>query len=152
MDEPALEVEKLQELLVRSMHLHVDALAFDRELSPSQLRNIATATDLKVLDRTQLILDIFAQRATSPGRKTQVELAQLRYRMPRLTLMPAMSRAPHRWNWGSWTRRNQIKCVSAGHKATHLSRTAVKKSQQESARVTTWRRQRRSVPGDGSHH
>ena len=65
MDEPALEVENFKELLVRSMHLHVDALAFDRELSPSQLRNIATATDLKVLDRTQLILDIFAQRATS---------------------------------------------------------------------------------------
>ncbi len=84
---------KLQELIVRSMHLGVEALIFDRELSPSQLRNIASATDLKVLDRTQLILDIFAQHATSREGKLQVELAQLRYRMPRLAIMPtAMSR------------------------------------------------------------
>ncbi|MBT3220847.1 MAG: GTPase HflX, partial [Proteobacteria bacterium] len=66
---------------------------FDRELTPSQLRNIATLTDLKVLDRTQLILDIFAQHAKSREGKLQVELAQLRYRMPRLAIMPtAMSR------------------------------------------------------------
>ncbi len=84
---------KLQELIVRSMHLGAEALIFDRELSPSQLRNIAQATELKVLDRTQLILDIFAQHATSREGKLQVELAQLRYRMPRLTIMPtSMSR------------------------------------------------------------
>jgi len=84
---------KLQELIIRSMHLHAEALVFDRELSPSQLRNIASATDLKVLDRTQLILDIFAQHAASREGKLQVELAQLRYRMPRLAIMPtAMSR------------------------------------------------------------
>jgi GTP-binding protein HflX len=84
---------KLQELVVRSMHLGADALIFDRELSPSQLRTIAERTDLKVLDRTQLILDIFAQHATSREGKLQVELAQLRYRMPRLAIMPtAMSR------------------------------------------------------------
>ncbi|MFK7931747.1 MAG: GTPase HflX [Myxococcota bacterium] len=84
---------KLQELILRSMHLDADALIFDRELSPSQLRNIATTTELGVLDRTQLILDIFAQRAKSREGKLQVELAQLRYRMPRLAIMPtAMSR------------------------------------------------------------
>ncbi len=84
---------KLQDLVVRSMHLGVEVLVFDRELSPSQLRNIAQSTDLKVLDRTQLILDIFAQHATTREGKLQVELAQLRYRMPRLALMPtAMSR------------------------------------------------------------
>jgi GTP-binding protein HflX len=84
---------KLQELVLRSMHLGAEVLIFDRELSPSQLRNIATLTDLSVLDRTQLILDIFAQHATSREGKLQVELAQLRYRMPRLALMPtAMSR------------------------------------------------------------
>ena len=84
---------KLQELIVRSMHLGAEALIFDRELSPSQLRNIAQATELKVLDRTQLILDIFAQHASSREGKLQVELAQLRYRMPRLTIMPtSMSR------------------------------------------------------------
>ena len=84
---------KLQQVLVRAMQLGVEALVFDRELSPSQLRNIATETELKVVDRTQLILDIFAQRARSREGKLQVELAQLRYRKPRLAVMPtAMSR------------------------------------------------------------
>ncbi|MBM4390505.1 MAG: GTPase HflX [Deltaproteobacteria bacterium] len=84
---------KLKDLVVRCMHNGAEHLIFDQELSPSQLRNIATETDLKVLDRTQLILDIFAQRATTREGKLQVELAQLRYRRPRLALMPtAMSR------------------------------------------------------------
>jgi GTP-binding protein HflX len=84
---------KLKDLVVRCMHLGAEHLIFDQELSPSQLRNIATETDLKVLDRTQLILDIFSQRATTREGKLQVELAQLRYRRPRLALMPtAMSR------------------------------------------------------------
>jgi GTP-binding protein HflX len=84
---------KLQELVIRSMHLGAEVMILDRELSPSQLRNIAEKTDMKVLDRTQLILDIFAQHAKSREGKLQVELAQLRYRMPRLQIMPtAMSR------------------------------------------------------------
>ena len=84
---------KLEDVLLRSMHLGATVLVFDRELAPSQLRNIATATELSVLDRTQLILDIFAQRATTKEGKLQVELAQLRYRKPRLAIMPtAMSR------------------------------------------------------------
>ncbi|MCA9492273.1 MAG: GTPase HflX, partial [Myxococcales bacterium] len=65
---------KLQELVIRSMHLGAEVLILDRELSPSQLRNVATLTDMKVLDRTQLILDIFAQRASSRDGKLQVEL------------------------------------------------------------------------------
>ncbi|HET6982230.1 MAG TPA: GTPase HflX, partial [Myxococcaceae bacterium] len=60
-------------------------LVFDRDLSPSQSRHIAEETSLKVLDRTQLILDIFAQRAQSADGKVQVELAQLKYLLPRLT-------------------------------------------------------------------
>jgi GTPase len=84
---------KLEDILVRAMQLDCEALLFDQELSPSQLRNIATATELKVVDRTQLILDIFAQRAKSREGKLQVEIAQLRYRKPRLKIMPtAMSR------------------------------------------------------------
>jgi GTP-binding protein HflX len=84
---------KLQEILLRSMHLGADVLVFDGELAPSQLRNIATETELKVLDRTQLILDIFAIRAQTREGKLQVELAQLRYRRPRLGVMTtAMSR------------------------------------------------------------
>jgi GTP-binding protein HflX len=84
---------KLQEVLIRAMQLEVEVLIFDGELSPSQLRNLATDTELKVVDRTQLILDIFSQRAKTREGKLQVELAQLRYRKPRLALMPtAMSR------------------------------------------------------------
>lgn len=84
---------KLQQILIEAMQLDADALVFDQELSPSQLRNIATATNLKVIDRSQLILDIFAKRATTKEGKLQVEIAQLRYRKPRLKIMPtAMSR------------------------------------------------------------
>src|SRR3954470_4150419 len=75
---------KLQEILVRSMALGADLVVFDRNLQPSQARHIAEATSLKIIDRTQLILDIFAQRAQSADGKLQVELAQLKYRLPRL--------------------------------------------------------------------
>ena len=76
---------KLQEILVRSMALGADLLVFDRDLQPSQARHVAEATSLRIIDRTQLILDIFAQRAQSADGKLQVELAQLRYLYPRLT-------------------------------------------------------------------
>jgi GTP-binding protein HflX len=62
----------------------VDTVIFDNELSPAQLRNLETELGRKVLDRTQLILDIFAQRARTREGKLQVELAQLQYLMPRL--------------------------------------------------------------------
>jgi GTPase len=75
---------KLQEILVRSMALEADLLVFDHNLSPSQAIHIGEKTELRILDRTQLILDIFAQRAQSADGKLQVELAQLRYRLPRL--------------------------------------------------------------------
>jgi len=67
------------------MQLGVDMIIFDRDLSAAQVRSINAATDLKVVDRTQLILDIFAQRAQSREGKIQVELAQLKYVLPRLT-------------------------------------------------------------------
>ena len=76
---------KLEEIVLKSMQLAADMIVFDRNLTPSQARHIAEATSLKVLDRTQLILDIFAQRAQSAEGKLQVELAQLKYRLPRLT-------------------------------------------------------------------
>jgi GTP-binding protein HflX len=75
---------KLEELNLRAMQLFADTLIFDHDLSPSQARHIAEHTDLKVLDRTQLILDIFAQHAHTAEGRLQVELAQLRYRLPRL--------------------------------------------------------------------
>jgi GTP-binding protein HflX len=68
-------------------------IVFDQELNPSQIRSITDKIDLKVIDRTQLILDIFAQRAQSREGKLQVELAQLKYRLPRLVAQnTAMSR------------------------------------------------------------
>jgi GTP-binding protein HflX len=76
---------KLKQLLVHAMQLGVDMIIFDRDLSPAQVKAINAATDLKVVDRTQLILDIFAQRAQSREGKIQVELAQLKYTLPRLS-------------------------------------------------------------------
>ncbi len=75
---------KLEEILVTAMQLGAEAVIFDPDLSPGQARAISEATELKVLDRTMLILDIFAQHATSRDGKLQVELAQLRYALPRL--------------------------------------------------------------------
>ena len=75
---------KLDDLVLRSMQLLADMVVFDKNLSPSQARHIADVTSLKILDRTQLILDIFAQRAQSAEGKLQVELAQLKYLLPRL--------------------------------------------------------------------
>ena len=75
---------KLDDLLIRAMQLGADAIVFDRELQASQVRSISEATDLKIIDRSQLILDIFAQRAQSHEGKIQVELAQLKYLLPRL--------------------------------------------------------------------
>jgi GTP-binding protein HflX len=66
------------------MQKAADVIVFDKELQPSQARHIGEATSLKVLDRTQLILDIFAQRAQSADGKLQVELAQHKYLLPRL--------------------------------------------------------------------
>jgi GTPase len=75
---------KLDELIIRALQLAADMLVFDSELSPAQVRSLSEATDLKVIDRSQLILDIFAQRAQSKEGKIQVELAQLKYLLPRL--------------------------------------------------------------------
>lgn len=77
---------KLNEILIRSMQLGVDLIVFDRELTPAQVRSLSEETELKVLDRPQLILDIFAQRANSREGKLQVELAQLKYLLPRLVM------------------------------------------------------------------
>lgn len=75
---------KLEDVVIRAMQLDADVLVIDRNLSPAQGSAIAVMTDLKVLDRTQLILDIFAQRAQSADGRLQVELAQMQYLLPRL--------------------------------------------------------------------
>lgn len=75
---------KIQELAIQALQAGADTIVFDRNLTAAQVRHVTDLTDLKILDRTQLILHIFAQRAKTRDGKLQVELAQLRYRLPRL--------------------------------------------------------------------
>ena len=84
---------KLRELTIQALQKGASLIVFDQELNPSQIRSITDQVELKVIDRTQLILDIFAQRARSREGKLQVELAQLKYLLPRLvTKNTALSR------------------------------------------------------------
>lgn len=76
---------KLEEIQAYVKAEEIDMVVFDDELSPSQLRNIERELQVKILDRSNLILDIFAGRAQTAQAKTQVELAQLQYLLPRLT-------------------------------------------------------------------
>lgn len=76
---------KLTELKGQMSALGAKTIIFDDDLSPTQIRNVEKVTDAKVLDRSALILDIFASRAQTAAAKTQVELAQLQYLLPRLT-------------------------------------------------------------------
>lgn len=78
---------KLEELKEYKQALDADFIVFDDELSPAQLRNLEKELECRILDRTTLILDIFAKRARTSTAKTQVELAQLQYMLPRLTRM-----------------------------------------------------------------
>jgi GTP-binding protein HflX len=77
--------EKLMDLSIRAFQQGADLLIFDQELNPSQMRSITDLTESRVIDRTQLILDIFAQRAHTREGKLKVELAQMKYLLPRLT-------------------------------------------------------------------
>lgn len=76
---------KLMDIVLLSLRLNANLLIFDQELTPSQIRSVTEHTDLRVIDRTQLILDIFANRALSREGKLQVEMAQLKYMLPRLS-------------------------------------------------------------------
>ncbi len=80
---------KLSDLVIRAMQMDANLLVFDHELTAAQIRSLADFTEMKVIDRTQVILDIFARRAHSREGKIQVELAQLKYRLPRLTRQDA---------------------------------------------------------------
>jgi GTP-binding protein HflX len=80
---------KAEELKAAAAATESNLLVFDHDLSPAQSRNLEKITDLKIVDRTEIILDIFARRARTPTAKMQVEVAQLEYFLPRL---------PHLWN------------------------------------------------------
>ena len=76
---------KLREIIIRALQQRATLLVFDQDLTPNQIRSISEITEMKVIDRSQLILDIFAKRAQSRDGKVQVELAQLKYILPRLS-------------------------------------------------------------------
>ncbi|MCR4287990.1 MAG: GTPase HflX, partial [Deltaproteobacteria bacterium] len=76
---------KIKELIIKALQNEATLLIFDQELTPTQTRELGEITELKVIDRTQLILDIFARRAHSRDGKVQVELAQLKYLLSKLT-------------------------------------------------------------------
>lgn len=77
---------KLSDIMLTALRHNANLLIFDQELNPSQIRSITDHTELRVIDRTQLILDIFARRALSREGKLQIEMAQLKYMLPRLTM------------------------------------------------------------------
>jgi GTP-binding protein HflX len=137
---------KLEELNLRSMQLLADVLVFDRDLSPSQARHIGEETSLKVLDRTQLILDIFAQRAQSADGKLQVELAQLKYLLPRLTQSdPSLSRlAGGIGGRGPGETKLEIDRRRVRDRITQLEKRIDKVSQERAVRRA--QRQRKSLP------
>jgi len=137
---------KLEELVLRSMQLVADVIILDRDLSPSQSRHIAEETSLKVLDRTQLILDIFAQRAQSADGKLQVELAQLKYLLPRLSQSDDSlsrlaggigGRGPGETKLEIDRRRVRDRIAHLDRRITHLS---------SERQVRRGRRQRRELP------
>ena len=119
----------------------MDTLVFNRELPPSQLRAITDETELKVIDRTMLILDIFAQHAKSRGGKIQVELAQLRYLLPRLV---GKGTALSRLAGGIGTRGPGETKLEVDRRRI---RERISKLEKELSRLTTERRTRRQKRG-----
>jgi GTP-binding protein HflX len=135
---------KVEELKTQ-IHFHeATAVIFDRELTPTQQRNLERALDVKVLDRTQLILDIFARRARTREGQLQVELAQLNYLLPRLTGHGA---AMSRLGGGIGTRGPGETKLETDRRRIHQRIQAIEKSL-ERVRTgrTTQRRQRQGVP------
>ena len=90
---------KVDEIALAVQTLGANLIVCDRDLSPAQIRNLEAQVGVRVVDRTELILDIFAQRAKSGAGKLQVELAQLEYQLPRLTGRGQAMSQPRRWNW-----------------------------------------------------
>lgn len=135
---------KLKEVVMNAIQQQADLLIFNQNLSPLQVRTISEVTEMKVLDRTQLILDIFAQRALTREAKVQVELAQLRYRLPRLS---QRSTALSRLTGGIGGRgpgetRLEIDLRRARDRIAHLER-----EHETLAEARTLRRQKRTRNG-----
>jgi GTP-binding protein HflX len=137
---------KLEHILLRAMQVGAETVIFNCDLSPGQARAISDFTELKILDRTMLILDIFARHARSSGGKRQVELAQLKYVLPRLvaknTMMSRLAggiggRGPGETKLEVNRRRARERIVLLEKKLGELARTR---------RLRRQRRNRREVP------
>ena len=122
----------------------VNLIIFDRELSPIQMRNIENATDVRTIDRTMLILDIFAGRARSNEGKLQVELAQLRYMLPRLT---GKGIAMSRLGGGIGTRGPGETKLETDRRHIHRRIDSLKEKLDEVARQRNRQRERRKRDG-----
>jgi GTP-binding protein HflX len=137
---------KVGELSLKALAYDVNLLVFDHELSPSQARSITEITDIRVIDRTQLILDIFARRARTREGKIQVELAQLRYNMSRLVgKNPFLSRlAGGIGTRGPGEAKLEVDRRRAKERMDRLEREARKIGLKR--RVTRTRRSRQALP------
>jgi GTP-binding protein HflX len=135
---------KVEELKAQVLFHEATTVIFDRELSPTQQRNLEKALDVKVLDRTQLILDIFARRARTREGKLQVELAQLNYLLPRLTGHGA---AMSRLGGGIGTRGPGETKLETDRRRIHQRIAAINRSlERVRGARTTQRQQRQAVP------
>ncbi len=139
---------RLKETLIKAMQSGAEILVFDSDLSPAQVNALAEYTDLKILDRTQVVLDIFAQRAQTREGKIQVELAQLRYLLPRLGMKQTAS-AFSRLTGGIGGRgpgetKLEIDRRRVQDRIAHLEREVTKLGQRRKLRRAV--RTRRAVP------
>ncbi len=135
---------KVDELKAQVLFHEATTVIFDRELSPTQQRNLEKILDVKVLDRTQLILDIFARRARTREGKLQVELAQLNYLLPRLTGHGA---AMSRLGGGIGTRGPGETKLETDRRRIHQRISAINRSlDRVRGGRTTQRQQRQAVP------
>ena len=114
---------KIETLAASCAETDVDVVIFDNELTPAQLRHIEEAVGRKIIDRTQLILDIFARRARTREGKLQVELAQLKYLLPRLVGAGDGAVAARRRHRHAGARRNQARNRSPAHPARASTRS-----------------------------
>jgi GTP-binding protein HflX len=135
---------KVEELKALIPFHDASVVIFDRELTPTQQRNLETALDVKILDRTQLILDIFARRARTREGQLQVELAQLNYLLPRLTGRGA---AMSRLGGGIGTRGPGETKLETDRRRIHQRIQAIGKDlERVRGGRATQRRQRQAVP------
>lgn len=137
---------KVQEIALRAQTIGATLIVFNQDLSPAQVRNLETQIGIRIIDRTEVILDIFAQRAQSQAGKLQVELAQLAYLLPRLA---GRGKAMSRLGAGIGTRgpgetKLETERRSLQRRINHLQ-TAVNQLQAHRSRVRQ-RRQQHQIP------